>query len=112
MAAATVFDSATDCPLGFREITIADLKTLPQNIRRIDVRESGELVGDMGLLPNTDHVPMNTVPDESKAWDKAQPIVVICRSGGRSGQVAKWLQAQGFEDIVSLKGGMLAWNEQ
>ncbi len=37
-----------------------------------------------------------------------RPIVVICRSGGRSAAVTGALRAAGF-DAVNLAGGMCAW---
>ncbi len=41
--------------------------------------------------------------------DTSRPIVVICRSGMRSGQAAKQLVAAGFTDVSNVKGGMMAW---
>jgi rhodanese-related sulfurtransferase len=35
---------------------------------------------------------------------------VICRSGGRSLQVARFLTAQGFVSVANLAGGILAWS--
>jgi rhodanese-related sulfurtransferase len=44
--------------------------------------------------------------------DPAAEIVVMCRSGGRSAQVARFLQQQGFSNVWNLAGGILAWSEQ
>ena len=41
---------------------------------------------------------------------KKKEIVVICRSGGRSAQVADYLERQGFEKVFNLSGGILAWS--
>jgi rhodanese-related sulfurtransferase len=38
------------------------------------------------------------------------PIVVICKMGGRSAQVTAWLRRQGF-DAANLAGGLLAWED-
>jgi rhodanese-related sulfurtransferase len=35
-------------------------------------------------------------------------VVVVCRVGARSAQVAAWLSRQGY-DAVNLAGGMQAW---
>jgi rhodanese-related sulfurtransferase len=35
---------------------------------------------------------------------------VICRSGGRSMQVAHFLAAEGFDDVANLEGGILQWS--
>jgi rhodanese-related sulfurtransferase len=43
---------------------------------------------------------------------KDRPIVLICRSGGRSGKAAMQLAAAGFRRVASLQGGMLKWNAE
>lgn len=112
MALSDTFPTATKHDAGFWEITVAELKALPSDVRRVDVREAAEFVGEMDILPNTEHAAMGDVPEASKAWDKNEPIVIICRSGGRSGHAALWMQNEGFDNVVSLYGGMLDWNEK
>jgi len=41
--------------------------------------------------------------------DKNKPVYLYCRSGGRSGKAARQLQSLGFQKVVDLKGGILAW---
>jgi rhodanese-related sulfurtransferase len=36
---------------------------------------------------------------------------VICRSGGRSMQVANFLSSKGFASVYNLSGGILAWSK-
>jgi rhodanese-related sulfurtransferase len=36
--------------------------------------------------------------------------VVMCRSGGRSLQVAHFLERNGFRSVANLTGGILAWS--
>ena len=43
---------------------------------------------------------------------KKQEIVVYCRSGNRSGMAQQILLQNGFENVLNLKGGMLAWTEK
>jgi len=38
-------------------------------------------------------------------------IVVICRSGARSGSAVAMLQQAGFQNVLNLKGGLLAWSD-
>ncbi|MHA2501627.1 MAG: rhodanese-like domain-containing protein [Candidatus Kariarchaeaceae archaeon] len=40
--------------------------------------------------------------------NKDKPVVVICRSGSRSQQVAEYLEKQGIE-AVNLNGGIIGW---
>jgi rhodanese-related sulfurtransferase len=39
----------------------------------------------------------------------SDPLVVVCRVGGRSAQVTAWLRQQGRE-AVNLAGGLEAWH--
>jgi rhodanese-related sulfurtransferase len=38
-------------------------------------------------------------------------VVMICRSGGRSGQATAFLRSQGFTNVRNLVGGMLGWKK-
>jgi len=46
------------------------------------------------------------------ALDKNVPVLVYCRSGGRSMSAAKILKASGFKKIYNLKGGFKAWSSK
>ena len=56
-----------------------------------------------------EHVPLQTVPNAARDWDRDKPVLVICRSGGRSASAAMHLVDQGFTQVYNLRGGMLAW---
>jgi glyoxylase-like metal-dependent hydrolase (beta-lactamase superfamily II) len=78
----------------------------------IDVREQDEFRGELGHVPGSQLVPLSTVVKSARQWSKEQPIVLICRSGGRSGKAAAQLVAAGFRRVASLQGGMLKWNAE
>jgi rhodanese-related sulfurtransferase len=42
--------------------------------------------------------------------DKTKPYFVYCLSGKRSGKAADFMREQGFEHVMTLEGGMNAWN--
>jgi rhodanese-related sulfurtransferase len=44
--------------------------------------------------------------------DPEATTIVICRSGGRSMQVARYLDSRGFRSVSNLTGGILAWGER
>ncbi len=77
----------------------------------IDVREPHEFVGELGHVEGAELVPLETLEVASKAWERDTPLVLICRSGGRSGRAAEHLAAQGFVAVMNMVGGMLAWTE-
>ncbi len=41
--------------------------------------------------------------------NRATPIFVYCRSGGRSGRTAEMMEQMGFEKVYNLSGGIKAW---
>lgn len=81
-------------------------------VRLVDVRELDEFVGELGRVPGSELVPLATIEKTAASWDRTAPLVLICRSGGRSGRAALALVALGFEKVASMRGGMLAWNER
>jgi rhodanese-related sulfurtransferase len=75
----------------------------------LDVREDWEV----RLAPApTDivHIPMGEIADRLGELDPNKETVVICRSGGRSLEVARFLERQGFKSTLNLAGGILAWS--
>ena len=76
----------------------------------LDIREEWELA--IARVESALHIPMGELPDRLDELDKDSDIVVLCRSGGRSAQVARFLQQQGFPHVWNLAGGILAWSEQ
>lgn len=75
----------------------------------IDVREPDEVAG--GSLPGAVNIPLGDLPGRIGELDPSRRVVLLCRSGGRSGQAAEFLAGSGFGDVVNLTGGMLAWAE-
>lgn len=81
-------------------------------VRIVDVREKDEFVGPLGHIPGAELVPMAAIENEAQKWDPQQPLVLVCRSGGRSGKAALALEAKGFKRVASMRGGMMLWNDQ
>jgi sulfur dioxygenase len=84
----------------------------PADARLIDVREPDEFRGELGHIAGATLVPLGALLTAAGAWPKAQPLVLVCRSGVRSGKGALQLLAAGFDQVASLQGGMLGWNAQ
>jgi rhodanese-related sulfurtransferase len=75
----------------------------------LDVRENWEV--QLAPVPSpTLHIPMGQIADRLGELDPNAVTVVICRSGGRSLQVAHFLSARGFGTVFNLAGGILAWS--
>jgi rhodanese-related sulfurtransferase len=77
----------------------------------VDVREPHELAiaSVRATVPDLVHIPMGQIPDRLGELDPARETVVLCRSGGRSLQVARFLAANGYRSVANLNGGILAW---
>ena len=61
------------------------------------------------------HIAINfndpSFPQKVLQLDKDKTLFFYCRSGNRSGQACKFLSTKGYEKLVNLKGGMIAWNQ-
>ena len=55
-------------------------------------------------------MPLGLVEQAARSWDKEQEVVLVCRSGARSGRAAALLASMGFRHIMNMVGGMLAWS--
>lgn len=76
----------------------------------VDVREDWET--QVAPVPlSVVHIPMGQIAARLKELDPQGETVVICRSGGRSMQVAQFLAARGFASVYNLTGGILAWSK-
>ena len=79
-----------------------------EKLTLLDVREEWEL--KVASVPGIVHIPMGDVPQRASELNRDTEIVVLCRSGRRSLDVARYLQQQGFR-TVNLAGGILAWSK-
>jgi rhodanese-related sulfurtransferase len=89
------------------EVTVADVAANRESIPQlIDVRELDEW--QEGRIAGSKLIPMSEFAARVEEIDPDQPIIVYCRSGGRSLMVAEALQNAGY-DAKSMAGGMLEW---
>jgi sulfur dioxygenase len=79
----------------------------------IDVRQEDEYRGELGHIVGARLIPLNELPERAGELGDAQhrEIVTICRVGVRSSTAAAILTGLGFEHVLNLKGGMLAWQD-
>lgn len=96
-----------------KEISVTELKQLidsKADIQLIDVRETHEFdaANLKGLL-----IPVNTIPQHVDKVSKDKQVIVHCRSGKRSENAIKFLEANhGYTNLYNLKGGILAWKAE
>jgi rhodanese-related sulfurtransferase len=78
-----------------------------EDLTLLDVREDWEV--GVANVPGTTHIPMGQIATRIGELDASKETIVLCRSGRRSLEVAKYLQQNGFR-AVNLAGGILAWS--
>lgn len=74
----------------------------------LDVREAAER--ELASIPGCLWIPMAEVPGRLDEIDPHRTVVVLCRSGSRSLQVANFLNQKGFPKVANLTGGILRWS--
>ncbi|MEB3325454.1 MAG: rhodanese-like domain-containing protein [Cyanobacteriota bacterium] len=98
-------------------LTAQELWTKLQNgeaLQLVDVREEQELA--IARLPYpVAHLPLSRsaewMPEVPTRLERDRPVVVLCHAGVRSWQFACWLlEAQGYNDVWNLEGGIDAWS--
>lgn len=77
----------------------------------LDVREPDEYKS--GHLLNAQLISLGKLNERigELAKYKDKPVVVVCRSGNRSGTACVMLGKQGFTQAYNLTGGMMAWQK-
>lgn len=105
-----LFDSARPNPAGFRDVSVADVTLPALGFRIVDVREPSEFTGELGHLPGAALVPLAALTAQAISWNRDEPVLLVCRSGGRSGNAAQALTRMGFSRVMNLVGGMMGWN--
>src|SRR5438445_11262227 len=89
-----------------REIEPADAEPRLGNATFVDVREQDEF--EQGTVPGAVFIPRGHLESqvENKIPDRKRPLVVYCAGGTRSAFAADTLQQLGYENVVSMAGGI------
>ena len=76
----------------------------------LDVREQDEY--DVARIDGSVLIPMSEIQSRVGELEphKEKRIIVHCKLGGRSLQVAHWLKEQGFIQVQNLTGGIDQWS--
>jgi len=63
----------------------------------LDVRS--ELEFKQGAKPGALNIPLPKLPHNAKNMDTSKPVIVYCRTGGRSAQAQMLLENMGFQNV-------------
>ena len=80
------------------------------NLLLIDIRTEAELSGDLPKLKQAVHIDKDVIYGNPDTIPKGKTIAIMCRSGHRSGKLARFLQDNG-RIIYELKGGLKNYYE-
>lgn len=76
--------------------------------RMIDVREPNEFAAER--IPGAENIPLSRFTALFRSLPRNEELVLVCRSGNRSGMAQQFLQAQGYTGTRNLIDGMLGWD--
>lgn len=96
-----------------KEVTVLELKAKmdsKEDFQLVDCREEYEYeIANLG----GELIPMGEIVDNIEKISKDKPVIIHCRTGGRSGAICNMLEGQhGFSNVYNLKGGILAWADE
>jgi rhodanese-related sulfurtransferase len=78
----------------------------------VDVRDASEFAN--GHLRDSKNIPLSDLQKRIAELDKfkSKNVIVLCQSGVRSSKAVALLKKAGFNEVVSLNGGLAAWQTQ
>ena len=97
------------------EITVPSTKQRIEegNITLVDVREESEYAA--GHIDDALNLPRGIlefkIGNITELADKTAPILLYCRTGGRSALAASSMKTLGYTNVLSMEGGYEAWNK-
>jgi rhodanese-related sulfurtransferase len=78
-----------------------------EDVLLVDIRTPAEIA--QGLIPDALQLPMHLIPVRLSEIPKDRDVVIYCRSGARSYQACAYLMQQGYNRVLNLRGGIIAW---
>ncbi|UHD17168.1 rhd_2599 family sulfurtransferase [Thiocapsa bogorovii] len=78
-----------------------------EDVLLVDIRTPAEVA--QGAIPDAMQLPMHLIPIRISELPKDRDVVLYCRSGARSYQACAYMMQQGYERVLNLRGGIIAW---
>ena len=76
----------------------------------VDVRGAHEFAGPLGHVRGSLLIPLPELEARARELPRGKALLLVCRSGVRSGKACQQLEALGYGPATNLTGGMIAWN--
>ncbi|MCD1257957.1 rhodanese-like domain-containing protein [Paenibacillus athensensis] len=78
-----------------------------ESLTIVDVREDEEVAA--GMIAGARHIPLGQLPERHSEIPRTGEVILVCRSGARSGRALGYLESLGYEGLKNMTGGMLEW---
>lgn len=78
-----------------------------EDVLLVDIRTPAEMA--QGVIPDALQLPMHLIPVRMSELPKDRDVVLYCRSGARSYQACAYMMQQGYDRVLNLRGGIIAW---
>jgi rhodanese-related sulfurtransferase len=98
-------------PKGYQDVEPHEVQEALQGQKAaqlVDVRSKGEYA--QGHLPGAKLIPVHDLKVRARSLRPDEPVILYCLSGARSASAARFLAAEGFQDVRNMKGGIRRWN--
>ena len=110
-----IYAQQTSVPADFKSISAEEVKKKIENkedLLLLDVRTAGEFNGPLGHIEGAVLISVQTLADSIAKLEKykGKEVIVYCRSGNRSQNGTRIMEANGF-NAVNMLGGMKTWNK-
>jgi rhodanese-related sulfurtransferase len=78
----------------------------------VDVREPSDFAA--GHLRDAKNIPLKELPNRVSELEKfkSKTVIAVCQAGVQSAKATAQLKKAGFDQVVSLDGGLSAWQAQ
>ena len=94
------------------DVATYEKKMTQPDVQLVDVRTPEEF--SQGHIENAINIDFMADDFDAKvaSLDKEKPVMVYCKSGGRSAKAAARLKELGFKSITDLEGGITNWTSE
>ncbi|SFJ97092.1 rhodanese-like domain-containing protein [Methylophaga sulfidovorans] len=109
----TAMDLVKQAKSEIKEISCEQAASMLDNATLIDVREPAEF--DAGHISGAIHIPRGmlefSLDSHPSLANLETPVIIYCKTGGRSALAAKTLESMGYKEVYSVAGGYEAWQQ-
>lgn len=108
-----MFRDSSKSVSGYKNSSPTEVKEILDNkngTRLIDVREEWEY--KIANIEAAELMPLSNFMSHISELNKDDKLIFYCHTGVRSANICNYLAAQGFKNLINLKGGIEAWSNE